>query len=210
MVNLARRGRYRAVRAPRRRAENAETKKRTMKKSDIRTAARRASAALDAAERERQSRIAVERLRRIIAEERPAVAALFAPLPDEIDISPLLRTVGCRVVLPRVADGPNGEPEMEFYDFDPAAMTRGAYGIDEPQGEVPCPPERIDLMVVPGMAFTREGTRLGRGKGYYDRYIAREGFRARRIGVCFRHQLLAELPAEPHDRRMDIVVTGEE
>ena len=181
-----------------------------MKKSDIRTAARRASAALHAAERERQSRIAVERLRRIIAEERPAVAALFAPLPDEIDISPLLRTVGCRVVLPRVADGPNGEPEMEFYDFDPAAMTRGAYGIDEPQGEVPCPPERIDLMVVPGMAFTREGTRLGRGKGYYDRYIAREGFRARRIGVCFRHQLLAELPAEPHDRRMDDVVTGEE
>ena len=181
-----------------------------MKKSDIRTAARLGSAALDAAERERQSRIAVERLRRIIAEERPAVAALFAPLPDEIDISPLLLTVGCRVVLPRVADGPNGEPEMEFYDFDPAAMTRGAYGIDEPQGEVPCPPERIDLMVVPGMAFTREGTRLGRGKGYYDRYIAREGFRARRIGVCFRHQLLPDLPAEPHDRSMDDVVTGEE
>ncbi len=108
-----------------------------MKKSDIRTAARRASAALDAAERERQSRIAVERLRRIIAEERPAVAALFAPLPDEIDISPLLRTVGCRVVLPRVADGPNGEPEMEFYDFDPAAMTRGAYGIDVRRAESP-------------------------------------------------------------------------
>ena len=188
----------------------AKPRKPTMKKSDIRTAARRAAAALDTAERERQSRIATERLRCVIEEERPAVAALFAPLPDEIDISPLLRTIDCRVVLPRVADGPNGEAEMEFYDFDPSGMARGAYGIDEPQGNVPCPPERIDLMVVPGMAFTRDGVRLGRGKGYYDRYIAREGFRARRIGVCFRHQLLPDLPAEPHDRRMDIVVTAEE
>jgi len=171
---------------------------------------RRAAIALGDAERKRQSGIVTESLRRIIAEERPAVAALFSPLPDEVDISPLLRITDCRVVLPRVADNPDGEPEMEFYDFDPSAMARGAYGIDEPQCDASCPPELIDLMVVPGMAFTRDGARLGRGKGYYDRYIAREGFRARRIGVCFRHQLLPELPAEPHDIPMDAVVTAEE
>ena len=181
-----------------------------MKKSDIRAIVRRATAALDAEERMRQSQTVTERLRRIAAKEHPAVAALFAPLPDEVDISPLARTLDCRVVLPRVADGPNGEPEMEFYDFDPETMLRGAFGIDEPQGGAPCPPEIIDLMIVPGMAFTRDGARLGRGKGYYDRYIAREGFRARCIGVCFRHQLLPELPAEPHDRRMDEVVTAGE
>lgn len=181
-----------------------------MKKSDIRRDMRRAAAELDAAERRRQSDIVTERLRLVAARERPAVAALFSPLPDEVDISPLLRIPDCRVVLPRVADGPCGEPEMEFYDFDPEVMGRGAFGIDEPQGGEPCPPETIDLMIVPGMAFTRDGVRLGRGKGYYDRYIAREGFRARCVGVCFRHQLLPELPAEPHDRRMDEVVTAEE
>lgn len=181
-----------------------------MEKSDIRRDMRRAAAELDAAQRRCQSDIVTERLRLVAARERPAVAALFSPLPDEVDISSLLRTLDCRVVLPRVADGPCGEPEMEFYDFDPEVMGRGAFGIDEPQGGEPCPPEMIDLMIVPGMAFTRDGVRLGRGKGYYDRYIARGGFRARCVGVCFRHQLLPELPAEPHDRRMDEVVTAED
>ena len=180
-----------------------------MDKREIRTAIRRATAALGAEERARQSLLVTERLRRLIGEERPAVAALFAPLPDEVDIGGLAAEVRCRIVLPRVEC--SGEAAlMEFHDFDPAAMARGAFGIDEPQGGAACRPGEIDLMVVPGMAFTRDGLRLGRGKGFYDRYMAREGFRARCIGVCFSHQLLDSLPAEPHDRRVDAVVTAGE
>lgn len=191
----------------RRRTESHVT---TMDKKETRAAIRRATSALGTDERRRQSLAVTARLQQIIGGERPAVTALFAPLPDEIDIGALIGTAPGRIVLPRVEPSEDGTARMEFYDFDPAAMARGAFGIDEPQGTVPCRPEEIDLMVVPGMAFTRGGLRLGRGKGYYDRYMSREGFRARRIGVCFIHQLLGTLPAEPHDRPMDEVITAAE
>ncbi len=83
-----------------------------------------------------------------------------------------------------------------------------AFGIDEPQGATPCPPERIDLIVVPGTAFTRAGARMGRGRGYYDRYLSRPGFHARTVGVCYTHQLLDTLPVEPHDVPLDRVIAG--
>ena len=72
-----------------------------------------------------------------------------------------------------------------------------------------CSAADIDVMVVPGVAFTSVGDRLGRGKGYYDRYMAREGFRAQTIGVCYSCQLCDELPVEEHDRRVDRVISAE-
>lgn len=170
---------------------------------------RRSTALLPAPERQRQAQRVTQILQAVIERERPAVVALFSPLHDEIDIGRVTRSAPCRIVLPRVESTDGDEARMEFYDFSPEAMARGAFGIDEPQHGSPCPPADIDLMILPGMAFTREGLRLGRGKGYYDRYTAREGFRARCIGVCFVHQLLDALPAERHDRRMEAVVTAD-
>ena len=89
-----------------------------------------------------------------------------------------------------------------------AIMDRSGARHDEPQGATPCPPERIDLIVVPGTAFTRAGARMGRGRGYYDRYLSRPGFHARTVGVCYTHQLLDTLPVEPHDVPLDRVIAG--
>ncbi len=99
---------------------------------------------------------------------------------------------------------------MQFYDYRPSALTSGAFGIAEPVVEdcPVCPPEAIDLMLVPGMAFTREGARLGRGKGFYDRYMAQPELQAFRVGVCFAHQLVETLPTEPHDCAIDAVCFG--
>ena len=98
---------------------------------------------------------------------------------------------------------------MRFFLYDPATMRRGAFGIDEPgPGAVECPPSEIDIVVVPGVAFTAAGDRLGRGRGYYDRYLSQRGMRAVRVGVCYAHQLVAVLPVEPHDVRMACVVTS--
>ena len=66
---------------------------------------------------------------------------------------------------------------------------------------------RVDLILVPGLAFTKDGARLGRGGGYYDRLLASLPPRTRRIGVCFAAQLVAVLPTEPHDQRVERVVT---
>jgi 5-formyltetrahydrofolate cyclo-ligase len=69
------------------------------------------------------------------------------------------------------------------------------------------PPEKIDLILVPGLAFTRDGQRLGRGGGYYDRYLAALPSGAVKLGVCFQCQLLDSLPLEAHDQRVHAVVT---
>lgn len=132
--------------------------------------------------------------------------ALFCSLPDEPPTEEVLARwrMQKRIVVPRVA----GE-EMDFFEYDPATLVAGAFGIAEPGPEaVPCDPSEIDLIVVPGVAFTAAGERMGRGRGYYDRYFSREGMHAVKVGVCFAHQLVGELPVEPHDVRMDAVCAG--
>ena len=97
---------------------------------------------------------------------------------------------------------------MRFYDYDPAQMERGAFGIAEPQADAPADPAEIDFILVPGTAFTSGGARMGRGRGYYDKYMSQAGFRAYKAGVCYPHQLVDELPVEPHDILVDTVCTG--
>ena len=64
----------------------------------------------------------------------------------------------------------------------------------------------IDLVIVPGVAFDRDGNRLGRGKGYYDRLLPRIPS-AYKVGICFPFQIIEEVPAEPFDIRMDEIIT---
>ena len=64
---------------------------------------------------------------------------------------------------------------------------------------------RKDLVFVPGIAFDLVGRRLGRGKGFYDRLLA--GVRGHKCGVAFDTQLVAEMPEEPHDMRVDSIIT---
>ena len=183
-----------------------------MTKKSIRQSIKRATQGLSVEETRRQRDSVNAALREIIIRRQPSVVALFSPLPDELDITPVIEYLveqnQCLVVLPRV-DIKADKPTMEFYPYRKAEMEVGAYGINEPQGDEPCPAETIDLMVVPAVAFTRQGERLGRGKGFYDCYLSREGFRAYTVGVCYSHQLLDSLPTEPHDCRVDEVVVGE-
>lgn len=87
-----------------------------------------------------------------------------------------------------------------------ADLTPGAYGILAPQtNSVVLDPARSDMMVVPGVAFDRAGNRLGRGKGYYDRYLPRVG--GCHIGVCLEAFVVEALPVESHDARMHLLVT---
>jgi 5-formyltetrahydrofolate cyclo-ligase len=129
--------------------------------------------------------------------------ALFSALPDEPDTSnALIRWADThKIVLPRV----EGQT-MNFYDYTPGALSRGAFGIAEPTADVPCSAATIDLIICPGVAFTPNGNRLGRGRGYYDRYLAIASLHAHTIGVAYAHQIVDALPIEPHDRPMELVV----
>ena len=166
---------------------------------------RQLNRALDSRQRLRASAAIFSAVERLPEFRTARTVAVFAALPDEPATDEVLARWAStrRVVLPRV----EGDA-MRFYACRPDALVFGAFGILEPQGERPCPAGEIDLVVCPGVAFTADGRRLGRGRGYYDRYLGDPAFRGFRVGVCYAHQLVDDLPVEPHDVRMDRVITG--
>jgi len=89
----------------------------------------------------------------------------------------------------------------------------GAFGILEPPSELrglperEAEPEHVDFVVVPGVAFDLQGRRLGSGQGFYDRLLARLRPDCARAGLCYDAQVVAQLPAEPHDQSVDLIVT---
>lgn len=131
----------------------------------------------------------------------------FIGIGDEPDTRPFLRAHmlrGGRVCLPRCGQGGamtvHVVPSLEAME----ALTPGKWGLYEPSADWPetdCP----DLAVVPGLAFDRSGMRLGRGGGYYDRWLARHP-KVPTVGLCDPSCLLDSLPAELHDRPVDRVI----
>lgn len=176
-------------------------------KKALRRTIKAQTATLSAEQRERQASLVGSYLRDKIRLMGNPTVALFSPLSDELPLDIAALSKLCRVVLPKV-DATADIPLMEFYPYSTDSLSVGAYGISEPTSQSPILPEDIDLAIIPGVAFTLEGYRLGRGKGFYDCYLSRSGFRAETIGVCFDHQLLDTLPVEPHDRRVKKVVTA--
>lgn len=86
-------------------------------------------------------------------------------------------------------------------------LKAGAFGIEEPTGETYTDYDEIELGIIPGVSFDKQGNRLGRGKGYYDRLLP--FLHCYNIGICYRFQAREEIPCEPFDRKMDEVWTEE-
>ena len=136
----------------------------------------------------------------------------YWPLPDEVDIRPLIDQLvaeGKTVVLPKVT----GDETMELRRYTSRAdLQEGAFHIMEPIGEPFTDYDKIDVALIPGMAFDAAGHRLGRGRGYYDRFLSTSllSLATRhlplKIGVCFPFQRVSKVPSEPHDVCMDVLV----
>lgn len=128
---------------------------------------------------------------------------LYHSLPDEVDTRRLIAGIKDKtIVLPRVT----GEREMELRLYTgPDDLQQGAYGIMEPCGPLFTRYCDIQLAVIPGMAFDKNGNRLGRGKGYYDRFLPQLN-KVYKIGICFDFQLVETVMTEPTDIPMDEVI----
>ena len=144
----------------------------------------------------------------------------YWPLPDEVDIRPLINALvaqGTTVLLPKVVDDEHMELRRYASQSD---LTEGAFHIMEPTGAPFADYEKIDVALIPGMAFDAAGHRLGRGKGYYDRFLASlrpsslspqpSSFTTYPspllLGVCFPFQRVAEVPTAPHDICVDEII----
>lgn len=88
-----------------------------------------------------------------------------------------------------------------------AALQPSRWGLREPLPQNPVHPSEIDLVLVPGVAFGRDGARCGRGGGFYDRFLAALAPTVCKIGIGFDFQLVEDVPMEPHDHPMDLIVT---
>jgi 5-formyltetrahydrofolate cyclo-ligase len=132
----------------------------------------------------------------------------FAPLADEPDLWPLLieaLAAGKTVCLPRYVSGSAGYVACQVRDIQ-HDLVRGEFGIREPLPSCPeVPLNRLDLVLVPGVAFDARGARLGRGKGFYDRLLAE--VRGTKCGVAFDEQMVDAVPVGPLDIRLNCILT---
>lgn len=127
---------------------------------------------------------------------------IYHSLPDELSTRTFLDKWKSRkhFYLPRV----NGV-DLEILPYDETRLELGAFHIEEPTGSATVDPDEIELIVVPGVAYDKNGNRLGRGKGFYDRLLAET--RATKVGVGYEFQIFDSIPTEPHDVKMDMVIS---
>lgn len=156
-------------------------------------------------ERAAFSRTACERL--LNASGDFGLVAVYLATAEEIDLTGFIRALwarGARLAAPAW----NGRDYSlrRLSTLDEAGFREGPFGVREPVGGEAVAPEDVTLWIVPGLAFTREGARLGYGGGWYDRLLAQAHPRARRIACAYPFQVLAALPTEPHDRPLDEIV----
>lgn len=127
---------------------------------------------------------------------------MYHSLPDELYTHDFLKKWAGkkRFYLPRI----NGV-DLEVLPYEESRLELGTFHIEEPTGNDVTDPREIELVVVPAVAYDRKGKRLGRGKGFYDRFLKQT--QATKVGVGYEFQLVDELPSEPHDIPMDIIIT---
>ena len=130
--------------------------------------------------------------------------ALYSAMQGEPDITTLLALLPYRTfVFPRIC-----EEEMHFYVVNSLHddLEKGRWDILEPKSTCAMiDSKKIDLFLCPGMGFTKSGQRLGKGRGYYDRYFHHHSHQAPCYGVTFSEMIFAELPHDQHDVTMQMV-----
>jgi 5-formyltetrahydrofolate cyclo-ligase len=114
------------------------------------------------------------------------------------------------VVLPAF-DGERRKVTTLKVDFPEKDLQPGPRGVDEPNPArcKPVPLQKIDIAIIPGLAFDEKGSRIGSGRGYYDRFIPELPVTTRKVALALEQQILPQVPTEAHDRHVDIIITDQ-
>lgn len=173
-----------------------------MEKSEIRRKVNAMRRMLSESERMSAAEEVFARLEQTAAFLMADKVLMYHSLPDELSTHCFLKKWGGRkhFYLPRV-NGVN----LDILPYDESRLELGSFHIEEPAGDNLADPREIEVIVVPAVAYDKRGNRLGRGKGFYDRLLAEA--KATKIGIGYDFQLLDELPVDPHDVPMDMIIT---
>jgi 5-formyltetrahydrofolate cyclo-ligase len=146
----------------------------------------------------------INSLAKVLRKVKPSSVMLYYPIKGEVNLLPLAEELlrqGVEVSFPKVV----GDEIVPLKVSSLKELSPGAFSVPEP----PFSEERLSepqVVVVPGVAFDRRCYRIGYGGGFYDRFLAKNPDKTK-IGVCFHFQLFKELPVEPHDQPVDLVIT---
>ncbi len=183
-----------------------------MTKVRLRTTALRRLKQQKEDDQRRRSKAIWRKLYRLKAFRRAHTVCCYVALPYEVQTWGLIEEMlsrGKRVVVP--VTQPRTKRLRLSEVRDPAAeLSRRVLGVLEPAPTAlrPVPVQKVDLVLVPGLAFDRRGHRLGHGHGYFDRFLARIPKATPTVGLAFRFQLLDRLPTAAHDYAVQAIVTA--
>ena len=182
-------------------------------KKEMRTAMKARLAAVSKDETLGASKSVLVQLESLEQWKRTEIVLAFLSMKDEIDTIPILNAAqeqGKTLTVPRVVGS-----DLVFYQIQDLKkdVSPGAFGILEPVSGL-CPvavetlSEHHSVALVSGLAFDKENFRLGRGKGFYDRFLASAGDSLYKIGIGYSFQLVEKVPREPHDKALDLIITS--
>ena len=154
-------------------------------------------------DKEKKSTIIVDKILHLDIYKNSKVIAIYNSLPNEVDTSYLInKSIDKEILLPRITNN-----KMVFIKVNSnTKYTKSNFNINEPIGEEYL--GKIDLIIVPGVAFDKYLSRLGYGKGYYDKYL--ENKNVYKIGICFSEQIVDKVPIDKHDIKMNLLLTEKE
>jgi 5-formyltetrahydrofolate cyclo-ligase len=180
-----------------------------MSKELIRKETKKKIKSLDKKERSKKSSVIQEKLFILDLFKKANTVMFYFSTEDEVDTERMISEacgMGKRVALPKIV-GDKIQPSL-YKEGD--KLKKGPYGIYEPDDKTsrPISEREIDLIVVPGVAFDKRGNRLGRGKGYYDRFLKTAPSTAYTVGIAFDFQVVDNLPTDSQDIPVRKLITG--
>lgn len=183
-----------------------------MEKAQLRKELQRSLLTLQGEQMDRKSSRACERLIATEQFQAASTVMLFLSLPHEIDTAAAILSawqLDKTVAVPKVSWEQRHMIAVQITSLDTGIET-AASGLRSPMAGAPVPFQDIDLVVTPGLGFDRDGNRLGRGGGYYDKFFAHERLKACRCAFAFSEQIIDSVPVTDHDQPMDMLITDAE
>lgn len=176
-----------------------------MTKAEIRKQIRALKRAMTPEEKQRRSEVIMRRLEHTPQFGASRVVLLYWSMDDEVQTHDSVeRWYREKTVLLPCVDG--DDLRLRQYTGPDCMVAGEQFGIGEPTGEEWTDLDAVDLIIVPGVAFDRKGNRMGRGRGFYDRML-KSTPKAVKIGLAYDFQMMDEIPVEPHDVPMDLILS---
>ena len=176
-----------------------------MDKTEVRKMMRKRKRAVPPEEKLRRSRVIQQRLEQTPQFAAAKVVLLYWSMADEVQTHEMVEQwYRQKTVLLPCVDG--DDLRLRQYTGPECMVSGEQFGIGEPTGEEWTDLAAVELIAVPGVAFDREDNRMGRGRGFYDRLL-KSTPNATKIGLAYDFQMMDAIPTEPHDVKMNLVIT---